>query len=226
MSPKLNMLLIRHHRELQDRSATALADLGLSAQVDPASRGQGIDGLFAWTVCCAPVNLGVMADSPVTRGKFLRSLGSSVTGMALGSGVGMAAQVLAKKMAAVLAEETTASPVVGVEEKMKSASDANPFIHSGPIEGNRIAFTFDDGPTPGVTDRILDVPTDEGKVASLARAGITHPDAVFGNSVHDAAMLAIARQAYPVNPTPALVSRSAAESWPIYFPASVAPVTI
>ncbi len=75
-----------------------------------------------------------------------------------------------------------------------------------------------------VTDRILDVPTDEGKVDSLLRAGITAPDAVFGNSVHDAAMLAIARRAFPVNPTPALVERSAAEDWPIYFPASVRPV--
>jgi phosphoserine phosphatase len=44
-----------------------------------------------------------------------------------------------------------------------------------------------------VTNILLDVPTDEGKVASLARAGITAPDAVFGNSIHDAAMLAIAR---------------------------------
>ena len=75
-----------------------------------------------------------------------------------------------------------------------------------------------------ITDHLLDVPTDEGKVASLARAGVTRPDAVFGNSVHDAAMLAIARRAFPVNPTPALVERSAAESWPIYFPASVRPV--
>jgi len=75
-----------------------------------------------------------------------------------------------------------------------------------------------------VTDRLLDVPTDEGKVASLARAGIATPDAVFGNSVHDAAMLAIARRAFPVNPTPALVERSAAEGWPIYFPASVRPI--
>jgi phosphoserine phosphatase len=75
-----------------------------------------------------------------------------------------------------------------------------------------------------VTDRLLDVPTDQGKVDSLARAGITHPDAVFGNSVHDAAMLAIARRAFPVNPTPALTERSAAEGWPIYFPASVRPV--
>ena len=74
-----------------------------------------------------------------------------------------------------------------------------------------------------VTDRVLDVPTDEGKVASLARAGITRPDCVFGNSVHDAAMLAIARRAFPVNPSPALVERSAQENWAVYFPAAVAP---
>jgi phosphoserine phosphatase len=76
-----------------------------------------------------------------------------------------------------------------------------------------------------VTETICDVPTDEGKVASLARVGITTPDAVFGNSVHDAAMLAIARRAFPVNPTPALVERSAAEGWPVYYPASVAPAS-
>jgi HAD superfamily phosphoserine phosphatase-like hydrolase len=73
-----------------------------------------------------------------------------------------------------------------------------------------------------VTGRILDVPTDEGKVTALARVGIgpgqTAPDAVFGNSIHDAAMLAIARRAFPVNPTPALVERSAFEGWPAYFP--------
>ncbi len=74
-----------------------------------------------------------------------------------------------------------------------------------------------------VTDRLRDVPTDAGKVASLARTGVHRPDAVFGNSVHDAAMLAIARRAYPVNPTPALVDRSTAEGWPIYWPASVRP---
>ncbi|CAN5424815.1 hypothetical protein BH10ACI4_BH10ACI4_05770 [soil metagenome] len=80
-----------------------------------------------------------------------------------------------------------------------------------------------------VTETILDVPTDEGKVASLNRSGITAPHAVFGNSIHDAAMLAIARSpkgtsgAFPVNPTPALLERSATEGWPVYFPASVAP---
>jgi HAD superfamily phosphoserine phosphatase-like hydrolase len=74
-----------------------------------------------------------------------------------------------------------------------------------------------------VTDTVLDVPTDEGKVASLSRAGITAPDAVFGNSVHDAAMLAIARRAFPVNPTTALLERSAQEGWAVYYPASVRP---
>ena len=74
-----------------------------------------------------------------------------------------------------------------------------------------------------VTDVIRDVPTDEGKVAALARVGVTAPDAVFGNSVHDAAMLAIARRAFPVNPTPELVERSIREGWPIYTPASVTP---
>jgi phosphoserine phosphatase len=72
-----------------------------------------------------------------------------------------------------------------------------------------------------VTDVIRDVPTDEGKVVALARVGVTAPDAVFGNSIHDAAMLAIARRAFPVNPTPALVERSIREGWSIYTPASV-----
>ena len=72
-----------------------------------------------------------------------------------------------------------------------------------------------------VTNEILDVPTDEGKVASLQRAGLHAPDAVFGNSVHDAAMLAIARKPFAVNPTPALAERAKLEGWPVYFPASV-----
>ena len=74
-----------------------------------------------------------------------------------------------------------------------------------------------------VTEKLLDVPTDEGKVASLARMEIVAPDAVFGNSVHDAAMLGIARRAFPVNPSAELLARSAAEGWPVYWPASVAP---
>jgi len=70
---------------------------------------------------------------------------------------------------------------------------------------------------------LRDVPTDEGKVAALRRVVVTAPDAVFGNSVHDAAMLEIARRAFPVNPTAALLERSAQEGWPVYYQASVEP---
>jgi phosphoserine phosphatase len=75
------------------------------------------------------------------------------------------------------------------------------------------------------TDTLIDVPTDESKVTALNRVNITAPACVFGNSVHDAAMLAIARPAgaFPVNPSPALLTRAAAESWPVYYPASVTP---
>ena len=48
-------------------------------------------------------------------------------------------------------------------------------------------------------------------------------DAVFGNSIHDAAMLAIARRAFPVNPSADLLQRSIRENWPVYYPAAVAP---
>jgi phosphoserine phosphatase len=80
-------------------------------------------------------------------------------------------------------------------------------------------------PTGLITDQLIAVPTDELKVTALHRAGIHTPDAVFGNSIHDAAMLSIARitGAFPVNPNPALLVRAAAEHWPVFYPASVSP---
>jgi phosphoserine phosphatase len=74
-----------------------------------------------------------------------------------------------------------------------------------------------------ITSKLLDVPTDEGKASSLVEAGVVSPDVVFGNSVHDAAMLEIARQAYPVNPTPALVEIASRHGWPIFYPEGTLP---
>lgn len=71
-----------------------------------------------------------------------------------------------------------------------------------------------------ITSELLDVPTDEGKAIALKRVGLSSPDAVFGNSVHDAAMLAIAKRAYPVNATPALLQISADKGWPVFYPES------
>jgi phosphoserine phosphatase len=73
-----------------------------------------------------------------------------------------------------------------------------------------------------VTTVLLDVPTDEGKASSLKRAGLERPDAVFGNSIHDLAMLEIARHAYPVNPSPALLEAAARKGWGYFAPREAA----
>ncbi len=72
-----------------------------------------------------------------------------------------------------------------------------------------------------ITSDLLDVPSGEGKAIALARAGIENPDAVFGNSVHDAAMLVMAKRAFPVNPTPALLEIAAERGWPVFYPGAV-----
>jgi phosphoserine phosphatase len=96
-----------------------------------------------------------------------------------------------------------------------------------------LAARVEIAPNGLITDHLLHVPTDEDKVEALRRVGITAnisaPDAVFGNSIHDAAMLSIARGlngihgAFPVNPSTDLLTRAAAEGWPVYYPASVTP---
>jgi phosphoserine phosphatase len=72
-----------------------------------------------------------------------------------------------------------------------------------------------------ITSDLIDVPSGDGKAAALRRAGIDKPDAVFGNSIHDAAMLGVAKQAFPVNPTPALLEIAADNGWTVFYPGSV-----
>jgi phosphoserine phosphatase len=74
-----------------------------------------------------------------------------------------------------------------------------------------------------ITSRLLSMPTDEGKALALEEVGLPHPNAVFGNSIHDAAMLAIARSPFAVNPTPALVELASVRHWPIYYPHAILP---
>ncbi len=69
-----------------------------------------------------------------------------------------------------------------------------------------------------ITSEIIDVPTDEGKATALKRVGLAKPDAVFGNSIHDLAMLEIARNAFPVNPSPALLAATVAKGWGYFRP--------
>jgi len=93
-----------------------------------------------------------------------------------------------------------------------------------------------------ITDRLVHVPTDEDKVEALRRVEITSeenpPNVVFGNSIHDAAMLSIARcfgtkradaepgglcGAFPVNPSLGLMEVATDEGWPVYYPAPIQP---
>lgn len=72
-----------------------------------------------------------------------------------------------------------------------------------------------------VTSELVDVPTDEGKARALRRAGVAAPTAVFGNSIHDAAMLEMAKRPFPVNPTPGLVEIAGQRGWTVFYPETV-----
>jgi phosphoserine phosphatase len=71
-----------------------------------------------------------------------------------------------------------------------------------------------------ITSEIVAVPTDEAKAIALRGAGLPAPDAVFGNSIHDLAMLDMARCPFPVNPSPALLEEAAKRGWGYFRPAA------
>jgi phosphoserine phosphatase len=74
-----------------------------------------------------------------------------------------------------------------------------------------------------VTDGLIRVPSGEGKSKAIHQAIRRAPDAAFGNSIWDAAMLGIARKPFVVNPTPQLQKIASERRWPVYFPDSVRP---
>jgi len=71
-----------------------------------------------------------------------------------------------------------------------------------------------------ITSDIVDVPTDEAKAVALKRVGVPKPDAVFGNSIHDLAMLEMARCPFAVNASPALKEAAAQRGWGYFRPQS------
>jgi peptidoglycan/xylan/chitin deacetylase (PgdA/CDA1 family) len=99
----------------------------------------------------------------VTRGQFLKSLGASAGNAALGAGMAAAAWILGGKAAARLEPSAAAA--------MQTETPALPFLESGPPVGNRIALTFEDGPTPGITEPILDRLKDRRLAATFFMIG-------------------------------------------------------
>jgi phosphoserine phosphatase len=68
------------------------------------------------------------------------------------------------------------------------------------------------------TDRLIRVPSGTGKPEALREAVGKGIDAAFGNSRWDTEMLAMAKHAFAVNPSPDLESTAREQSWRIYFP--------
>ena len=69
-----------------------------------------------------------------------------------------------------------------------------------------------------ITDQLIRVPSAEGKPRAIREVIEKDPDAAFGNSRWDAAMLAIARHGFAVNPNSDLESTARERGWTIYWP--------
>jgi phosphoserine phosphatase len=72
------------------------------------------------------------------------------------------------------------------------------------------------------SDRLIRVPTDELKVVAIQEVIGRPMEAVFGNSIHDQAMLEIAKWPFCVNPNPDLEQIAREREWPVYRPAGTA----
>src|SRR5579863_6524170 len=68
------------------------------------------------------------------------------------------------------------------------------------------------------TDRLIRVPSGSGKPQALREVVKKEIDAAFGNSRWDTEMLAMAKQAFAINPNPDLESTARERGWRIYFP--------
>jgi len=83
----------------------------------------------------------------ITRGQFLRSLGKSLPGLVASTGVATAAEAIFRRVAQAAPPEP-APP--------KPPDKPVPFLHRVTTGERVLAFTFDDGPAPGITERLLD----------------------------------------------------------------------
>jgi phosphoserine phosphatase len=71
------------------------------------------------------------------------------------------------------------------------------------------------------TDRLIRVPSGPGKADALREVVGRPIDVAFGNSRWDTEMLAMARDAFAVNPNPDLEQTARERGWRVYFPEGV-----
>ena len=68
------------------------------------------------------------------------------------------------------------------------------------------------------SDRLIRVPTDELKAVAIREVIGKPMEAVFGNSIHDQAMLEMAKWPFCVNPNPDLEKVARERGWTVYWP--------
>jgi HAD superfamily phosphoserine phosphatase-like hydrolase len=91
------------------------------------------------------------------------------------------------------------------------------------IPENRILAAKVEIDNGSVTDRLIRVPSGSGKPRALREVVRKEIEAAFGNSRWDLEMLAMAKQAFAVNPNPDLESTARERGWRIYFPQGTRP---
>jgi phosphoserine phosphatase len=69
-----------------------------------------------------------------------------------------------------------------------------------------------------VREKLTRMPSGEGKAVAIREVIVRPVDAVFGNSIHDLAMLRLAKQPFAVNPNFDLEIIAKKSGWPIYWP--------
>jgi phosphoserine phosphatase len=69
-----------------------------------------------------------------------------------------------------------------------------------------------------VSDRLIRVPTDELKAIAIREVIAKPMEAVFGNSIHDLAMLEMAKYPFCVNPNPDLEQVARERGWIVHWP--------
>jgi HAD superfamily phosphoserine phosphatase-like hydrolase len=86
------------------------------------------------------------------------------------------------------------------------------------VPDNRIIAAYAAVENGRVTNRLLRVPSGDGKPKWIRALAGKDPEAAFGNSCWDAEMLKIAHRAYAINPNPDLEQVANERGWTIYFP--------
>jgi len=89
------------------------------------------------------------------------------------------------------------------------------------IPANRILACEVEIENGRITDRLVRVPSGEGKAVGIREVIRRQPDAAFGNSRWDVEMLALAKTPFAVNPSAELKKIAGDRGWTVYLPDSV-----